>query len=189
MQNSQPIKLRIFKSRLLFVSVCVCSAITAIPLLAILGEVLVKGWHQLGWSFLTEATPNAYKAMMAAAQGESLPGGIAGGIVGTFLMLLTASVAAIPTGILCGIFLVENLSVILQRYYYKAGKRKGVKQRLFKRAPIHDHFRTSMSIVEEGCSVVFTKPEQLFHESKITVRFWIITIILAAITIITLKIR
>lgn len=107
MQNSQPIKLRIFKSRLLFVSVCVCSAITAIPLLAILGEVLVKGWHQLGWSFLTEATPNAYKAMMAAAQGESLPGGIAGGIVGTFLMLLTASVAAIPTGILCGIFLSE----------------------------------------------------------------------------------
>ena len=91
--------------------------------------------------------------------------------------------------ILCGIFLVENLSVILQRLYYKAGKRKGVKQRLFKRTPIHDHFRTSMSLIEPGCSVVFTKPDKLFHESKITIRFWIVTIVLAAITIITLKIR
>ena len=85
--------------------------------------------------------------------------------------------------------MVENLSVILQRVYYKAGKRKGVKQRLFKRTPIHDHFRTGMNLIEPGCRVVFTKPEQLFHESKITVRFWIVTIILAAITIITLKIR
>ncbi|MCB5392419.1 hypothetical protein LIP47_16885, partial [Eggerthella lenta] len=72
---------------------------------------------------------------------------------------------------------------------YKAGKRKGVKQRLFKRTPIHDHFRTSMSLIEPGCTVKFTKPDQLFHESKITVRFWIVTIVLAAITIITLKIR
>ena len=109
-----------------------------------------------------------------------------GGIIAVIAIIIHKELL-IP--ILCGIFLVENLSVILQRFYYKAGKRKGVKQRLFKRAPIHDHFRTSMSIVEEGCSVVFTKPEQLFHESKITVRFWIITIILAAITIITLKIR
>lgn len=91
--------------------------------------------------------------------------------------------------ILCGVFLMENLSVILQRFYYKAGKRKGVKQRLFKRTPIHDHFRTSMSLIEQGCTVKFAYPEKLFHESKITIRFWIITIILAAITIITLKIR
>ena len=89
----------------------------------------------------------------------------------------------------CGVFLVENLSVILQRFYYKAGKRKGVKQRLFKRTPIHDHFRTSMSLIEPGCTVKFTTPTKLFHESKITVRFWIVTIVLAAITIITLKIR
>ena len=78
---------------------------------------------------------------------------------------------------------------ILQRFYYKAGKRKGVKQRLFKRTPIHDHFRTSMSLIEPGCTVKFTTPTKLFHESKITVRFWIVTIVLAAITIITLKIR
>ena len=83
----------------------------------------------------------------------------------------------------------NRLSVILQRCYYKMGKRKGVKQRLFKRAPIHDHFRTSLDMVEAGCTVKFTQPRQLFHESKITVRFWIVTIVLAAITIITLKIR
>ena len=55
--------------------------LTAIALLAMLGEVLIKGWRQLGWSFFTEATPNAYKAMMATAAGEAIPGGIANGIV------------------------------------------------------------------------------------------------------------
>ena len=109
-----------------------------------------------------------------------------GGIIAVFAIIIHKELL-IP--ILCGVFLVENLSVILQRAYYKAGKRKGVKQRLFKRTPIHDHFRTSMSLIEPGCTVKFTKPDQLFHESKITVRFWIVTIVLAAITIITLKIR
>lgn len=109
-----------------------------------------------------------------------------GGIIAVYAIIIHKELL-IP--ILCGIFLVENLSVILQRVYYKAGKRKGVKQRLFKRTPIHDHFRTSMNLIEPGCKVVFTKPTQLFHESKITVRFWIVTIVLAAITIITLKIR
>ena len=101
------VKFRIFKSRLLFILVCVLSGVTAIPLLAILGEVLIKGWNQLGWSFLTEATPNAYKAMLAAQAGEEMPGGIANGIIGTFLMLLLAAVVAIPVGILCGICLSE----------------------------------------------------------------------------------
>lgn len=62
--------------------------------------------------------------------------------------------------------MVENLSVILQRAYYKAGKRKGVKQRLFKRTPIHDHFRTSMSLIEPGCTVKFTKPDQAVPRIK-----------------------
>lgn len=101
------IQVRILKNRLLYIGVCLLSALTAIPLLAILGEVLIKGWNQLGWSFFTEATPNAYKAMMAAAAGESVPGGIANGIIGTFLMLLLASVVAIPVGIFCGICLSE----------------------------------------------------------------------------------
>ena len=126
---------------------------------------------------------NAYPAQVFMGDTGSLT---IGGIIAVFAIIIHKELL-IP--ILCGVFLVENLSVILQRAYYKAGKRKGMKQRLFKRTPIHDHFRTSMSLIEPGCTVKFTKPDQLFHESKITVRFWIVTIVLAAITIITLKIR
>lgn len=98
---------RIFKNKLLFIFVCVFSGLTAIPLFAILGEVLIKGWKQLNWTFLTEATPNAYSAMLAMANGDPVPGGIANGIVGTFLMLVMAAVVAIPVGIFCGICLSE----------------------------------------------------------------------------------
>ena len=104
MVRDNNIRIRIFKNRLLYVLVCVLSGLTAIPLLAILGEVLIKGWKQLGWSFITEATPNAYKAMQA---GQDIPGGIANGIVGTFLMLMLAAVVAIPVGVFCGICLSE----------------------------------------------------------------------------------
>ncbi|MBP5257397.1 MAG: phospho-N-acetylmuramoyl-pentapeptide-transferase [Prevotella sp.] len=91
--------------------------------------------------------------------------------------------------ILCGIFFVESLSVIIQVWYYKLGKKKGRKQRIFKRTPIHDNFRTQDSQLDPECTYLIKKPHSAVHESKITLRFWIITIILAAITIITLKIR
>ena len=94
--------------------------------------------------------------------------------------------------VICGVFLWESLSVILQKYYYKMGKRKGVKQRLWKRTPVHDHYRTSLALVENndpGCKVVFKGSPRLYHESKITFRFWIVTILLAAFAILTLKIR
>ena len=94
--------------------------------------------------------------------------------------------------VICGVFLWESLSVILQKYYYKMGKRKGVKQRLWKRTPVHDHYRTSLALVEKndpGCKVVFKGSPRLYHESKITFRFWIVTILLAAFAILTLKIR
>ena len=91
--------------------------------------------------------------------------------------------------ILCGVFLVENLSVILQVKYFQRGKKKGIKQRIFKRSPIHDHFRTTLAQLDPNCTYLITRPHSVFHESKITVRFWIVTIVLAAITIITLKIR
>ncbi|MBP3664455.1 MAG: hypothetical protein J6J03_04765, partial [Tyzzerella sp.] len=86
-------------------------------------------------------------------------------------------------------FLIENLSVILQVKYFQAGKKKGKLQRIFKRTPIHDHFRITMAQLDPNCTYLITKPNNVYHESKITVRFWIITIILADITIITLKIR
>lgn len=107
MVRDNNIRIRIFKNRLLYVLVCVLSGLTAIHLLAILGEVLIKGWKQLGWSFITEATPNAYKAMQAVSAGQDIPGGIANGIVGTFLMLMLAAVVAIPVGVFCGICLSE----------------------------------------------------------------------------------
>ena len=94
--------------------------------------------------------------------------------------------------LICGVFLWESVSVILQKFYYKAGKRKGVKQRLWKRTPVHDHYRTSLALVEKndpGCKVMFKGSSQLYHETKITFRFWIVSIILAAIAILTLKIR
>ncbi len=126
---------------------------------------------------------NAYPAQIFMGDTGSLT---IGGIIAVFAIVIHKELL-IP--ILCGVFLVENLSVILQVHYYKCGKKKGVRQRLFKRAPIHDHFRTTMTQLDPQCSYVFTKPNNVFHESKITIRFWIVTILLAAITIITLKIR
>ena len=126
---------------------------------------------------------NAYPAQIFMGDTGSLT---IGGIIAVFAIIIHKELL-IP--ILCGVFLVENLSVILQVRYYKAGKKQGIKQRLFKRTPIHDHFRTTMAQLDPSCHYVFTKPANVFHESKITVRFWIVTIVLAAITIITLKIR
>ena len=94
--------------------------------------------------------------------------------------------------LICGVFLWESLSVILQKLYYKTGKKAGVKRRLWKRTPIHDHYRTSLALVEKidpGCKVMFKGSSQLYHETKITFRFWIVSIILAAVAILTLKVR
>ena len=102
------IKQRIFKDRMMLWGVCFFAALTAVPLLAILGEVLVKGYDQLTWQFFTQPTPTAYKAMKAIAAGEPIPGGIANGIVGTMIMLAMAIVVAVPLGILCGAYLSEN---------------------------------------------------------------------------------
>ena len=102
------IKQRIAKDCLLQWTICLLAALTAVPLLAILGEVFLRGCGQLSWDFLTEPTPTAYKAMKAIAAGNPIPGGIANGIIGTMLMLSMASAVAIPTGILCGAFIAEN---------------------------------------------------------------------------------
>ncbi len=126
---------------------------------------------------------NAYPAQVFMGDTGSLT---IGGIIAVFAIIIHKELL-IP--LLCGIFLVENLSVILQVRYFKQGKKKGVRQRIFKRTPIHDHFRTTTAQLESNCTYMFTKPNNVFHESKITIRFWIVTIVLAAITIITLKIR
>ena len=102
------IKKRLFQDKLMLCSVSILAALTAVPLVAILGEVIFKGYNQLSWSFFTESTPTAYRAMKAMAAGEPIPGGIANGIVGTMIMLGMAVVVAVPVGILCGAFLAEN---------------------------------------------------------------------------------
>lgn len=126
---------------------------------------------------------NAYPAQIFMGDTGSLT---IGGIIAVLALAIHKELL-IP--ILCGIFLVENLSVILQTQYFKMGKKKGVRQRVFKRTPIHDTFRVTTQQMDPECSYLFTFPRRPFHEAKITVRFWITTIILAAITIITLKIR
>ena len=88
--------------------------------------------------------------------------------------------------IMCGIFLMESVSVMLQVAYAKKGNARGEKWRVFKRAPFHDHYRHRM---EDGVKYLIKRPHGLLFESMITTRFWIVTILLAAITIITLKIR
>ena len=126
---------------------------------------------------------NAFPAQVFMGDTGSLT---IGGIIAVFAIIIHKELL-IP--ILCGVFLVENLSVILQVKYFQAGKKKGKKQRIFKRTPIHDHFRVALSQLDPECSYKILMPSNVYHESKITVRFWIVTIILAAITIITLKIR
>ena len=126
---------------------------------------------------------NAYPAQVFMGDTGSLT---IGGIIAVCAIIIHKELL-LP--ILCGIFFVESLSVILQVWYYKMGKRRGVKQRIFRRTPIHDNFRTQDSQLDADCRYVIKGPHTVVHESKITLRFWIVTIILAALTIITLKIR
>lgn len=126
---------------------------------------------------------NAYPAQIFMGDTGSLT---IGGIIAVCAIIIHKELM-LP--ILCGIFFVESLSVMMQVWYYKMGKRRGVRQRVFKRAPIHDTFRTQDSQLDPGCRYLIRTPKNVVHESKITIRFWIITIILAAMTIITLKIR
>jgi phospho-N-acetylmuramoyl-pentapeptide-transferase len=75
--------------------------------------------------------------------------------------------------LLCGIFLIENVSVIMQVGYFKYTKKKtGLGKRIFKMSPLHHHYQ-----------------KLGYHESKIVARFWIIGILLAVLSIVTLKIR
>ena len=96
------------EDKIAFWLICLLAGLTAVPLFAILGEVFLRGYDQLTWSFFTEPTPTAYRAMKAIEAGEAIPGGIANGIVGTLIMLGMAVVVAVPVGIMCGAFLAEN---------------------------------------------------------------------------------
>lgn len=127
---------------------------------------------------------NAFPAQMFMGDTGSLT---IGGIIGVCAVIIHKELL-VP--ILCGVFLMESLSVIIQTQVYKIYKRKGKKVRVFRSTPIHDNFRKLDKDLAPDCKYVFRNwPRNRFHESKITIRFWIFTILLAALTIITLKIR
>lgn len=110
---------------------------------------------------------NSYPAQVFMGDTGSLA---LGGIIAVVAILIRKELL-IP--VLCGVFLIENLSVILQVGYFKYTKKKfGEGRRIFKMAPLHHHFQ-----------------KLGMHESKIVTRFWIIGIMLAVITVVTLKLR
>lgn len=112
-----------------------------------------------------------------------------GGIIGVCAVIIHKELL-LP--ILCGVFLIESVSVILQTQVYRLAKKRGIHLRIWKRTPIHDHYRTSMEQVlrnDPTCKVLFPGKGPLQHESKIVLRFCIVTLILAAFAILTLKIR
>ena len=123
---------------------------------------------------------NAYPAKVFMGDTGSLA---IGGVIAVTAVIIHKELL-LP--ILCGIFLMESVSVMLQVAYAKKGNARGEKWRVFKRAPFHDHYRHKM---EDGVKYIIKRPKGLLFESMITTRFWIVTILLAAITIITLKIR
>ncbi len=124
---------------------------------------------------------NSYPAQVFMGDTGSLT---LGGIIAVFAIIIRKELL-IP--ILCGIFLAESLSVIVQVFYFKYTKRRyGEGKRIFKMTPLHHHFQKAGNA---GISAIIQKPYNIVPESKIVVRFWLIGIILAAITIVTLKIR
>lgn len=110
---------------------------------------------------------NSYPAQVFMGDTGSLT---IGGIIAVFAIMIRKELL-LP--LLCGIFVIENLSVIMQVSWFKFTKKKyGEGRRIFLMAPLHHHYQ------KKG-----------FHEAKIVTRFWIICILLAIMTIVTLKLR
>lgn len=127
---------------------------------------------------------NAYPAQVFMGDTGSLA---VGGIIGVLACIIHKELL-VP--ILCGVFLFESVSVIIQTQVFKFYKRKGRRVRVFRATPIHDAFRRRDDQLDATSEFIFRNwPRRPQNESKITVRFWITTILLAAATIITLKIR
>ena len=121
---------------------------------------------------------NCYPAQVFMGDTGSLT---LGGIIGVSAVLIRKELL-LP--ILCGIFLVESLSVIIQRVYFKRTKKKyGEGRRVFKMSPLHHHFQ------KEGIPALIQKPVRALPEAKIVARFWFVQIILAIATLALLKIR
>jgi len=110
---------------------------------------------------------NSYPAQIFMGDTGSLA---LGGIIAVFAIAIRKELL-IP--VLCGVFLIENLSVVMQVTFFKYTKKRfGVGKRVFLMAPLHHHYQ------KKG-----------MHEAKIVSRFWIVAVLLAVVTIVTLKLR
>jgi phospho-N-acetylmuramoyl-pentapeptide-transferase len=110
---------------------------------------------------------NSYPAQVFMGDTGSLA---IGGIIAAFAIMIRKELL-IP--VLCGVFLIENISVVIQVAYFKYTKRRfGEGRRVFLMSPLHHHYQ------KKG-----------YHEAKIVTRFWIVGIMLAILTIVTLKLR
>ena len=124
---------------------------------------------------------NAFPAQVFMGDTGSLT---LGGIIAVFAIVIHKELL-LP--ILCGVFLMESLSVMMQVSYFKYTKKKyGTGKRIFKMTPLHHHFQKQGNA---GIDAIIQKPLMPVPESKIVLRFWLIGIILAVMAIATLKIR
>lgn len=123
---------------------------------------------------------NSYPAQVFMGDTGSLT---LGGIIAVYAIIIRKELL-LP--ILCGIFLVEALSVIIQTTYFKYTRRKtGTGRRVFKMSPLHHHFQKPAGVID----ALIQSPKRPVAEAKVTVRFWLIGILLAVLTIMTLKLR
>lgn len=121
---------------------------------------------------------NSYPAQVFMGDTGSL---MLGGIIGVSAILIRKELLLL---ILCGIFMAESLSVLIQTSYFKFTRKKyGTGRRFFRMAPLHHHYQ------KEGDYAVLKSPKRAVPEAKIVLRFWIIALILAVVTIALLKIR
>ncbi len=124
---------------------------------------------------------NAFPAQVFMGDTGSLT---IGGILAVFAILIRKELL-IP--LLCLIFFLEDLSVLIQVSYFKYTKKKyGEGRRVFKMTPLHHHFQKA---ADPTAAVKWNFPVNPMHENKIVTRFWIVGILLAALTFVTLKIR
>ncbi len=124
---------------------------------------------------------NAYPAQVFMGDTGSLT---IGGIIAVLAILIHKELL-LP--LLCAVFYAEDLSVMVQVAYFKyTKKRTGTGRRVFKMTPLHHHYQKEGNA---GIDALIQKPLQAIPESKIVTRFWIVTLFLAVITFVTLKIR
>lgn len=100
-------------SKGVFIAVIIFSLLTAVPLLSILINLILKGWRQFNLGLFTGVVPTSMEAMFARQSGDIIPGGILNGITGTLAMLGIAMVISIPIGLFGGVYLSEKKDAIV----------------------------------------------------------------------------